>query len=49
MMKQSGITLDKKAIRKSAEDPKNHKREEITLVIKKGMRKKRGLVDISML
>ncbi|MCS4323966.1 hypothetical protein [Bacillus subtilis] len=41
--------IRQKAIRKSAEDPKNHKREEITLVIKKGMRKKRGLVDISTL
>ncbi|QHF58049.1 prophage-derived uncharacterized protein [Bacillus subtilis] len=41
--------IRQKAIRKSAEDPKNHKREEITLVVKKGMRKKRGLVDISTL
>ena len=41
--------IKQKAIQKSAEDPKNHKREEITLIIKKGLRKKRELVDISTL
>lgn len=41
--------IRQKAIQKSAEDPNNHKREEVTLIIKKDKKKKRGLVDISAL